>query len=92
MSVVIGLFVLTGFDFWRLADSIISCKIHYPRDYDPNEGQKKCSHFRVVWAKINEELEVQDCRTSNKYRETTLRGKGNCMLKCLLLHHSMNFL
>ena len=92
MSVVIGFFFITGCDIWCLANSIIFLQNSLSKGLRFKLGTKDCNHLKAAWAKITEELEVQDCRTSNKYRETTLRGKGNCMLKCLLLDHSKYFL
>ena len=59
-SVVIGFFFITGCDFWRL-DSIIFLQKSLSKGLRSKLGTKECSHLRAAWAKITEELEVQDC-------------------------------
>ena len=60
MSVVIGFFFITGSDFWRFADSIIFLQNSLSKGLQSKLGTKGCNHLRAAWAKITEELEVQD--------------------------------
>ena len=61
ISVVISFFFITGCDFWRLADSIIFLQNSLSKGLRSKLGTKECNHLRAAWAKITEELEVQDC-------------------------------